>query len=599
MSEQGKDRLSTPSPENLEAKPVHESVAGNLQNSAKNPHDFTAHGAENSPAKNRHSKSNSQNAEATTAPSTKAQLFAILITFVVVALAVFFGILLIAGKGVFHEPGKILFATAQNADNTDNTTDADDTNTSTIDTSKNTPSDSIGPVTEVGQNFILENTSNLELKSDLTIYTRTVIQKLPDAEANPESPEDTGNTESAEASILYQILLPTTDFYDATISVTPEVAQTKNLVSIWNLTSEQKLLAIDGQYYLDTLTSGAFFEYYVLEGHPEDVAAVRASLAENIQSFPTSDQILTFAQTGVTALSRNMNRKLAQVGGDAKFFSANIGEYLSRFDLTHTSNESSFSASASDRNICSKPEMIDAITSSGINIIELTGNHNQDCGDDAAIATIDLYHSLGIKTVGGGKTAAEAAIPLEISEKGTNITMLAYNYSTGGYTTDNTPGANFYTEEKALADIAAAKERGDFIIIDVQFFECNSYVNTAEDTTCDYANSSAGDQIGFFRHLIDLGANIVVGTSAHQPQTFELYKNGAIYYGLGNLFFDQAWWPGTTRSIILINYFLDNKLLQTRLVPTIYDQNYQTKVMETQDAETFLARLIKARPAQD
>lgn len=520
-------------------------------------------------------KSTSQNRSETTkttqkldtpakSPSLKAQIIAIIITFVVVVLAVLFGILLVTGKGVFHEPGKIIFPTEAEIE-----TDS-------------TPGTTTGPVTEVGQNFINENLRNLELKSDLTISTKTTLEKL----------EDSPNL------VLYQILLPTTDFYDPTISVTPEIAKTKNLVSVWDLTGDQHILAIDNNYYLDTLNSGAFFEYYVLSGDAEDVEKAKSLLEEKIQTFPTSDEILTFAQTGVTALSRGMNRKLDQVK-DATFFTEYIGEYLSHFDLTHTSNESSFSAAANDRNICSKPGMIDAITSSGIDIMELTGNHNQDCGDEDAIATIDLYQTLGIKTVGGGKTAEAAAIPLEISEKGTDITLLAYNYSTGGYTTDNTPGANFYTDEKAKADIAAAKERGDFVIVDVQFFECNSYVNTSEDTTCDYANSSAGDQIGFFRKLIGLSADVVVGTAAHQPQTFELYKDGAIYYGLGNLFFDQAWWPGTTRSIILVHYFIDGKHVQTRLVPTVYDQNYQTKLMESPDAEAFLNRLIKVRPAQD
>lgn len=504
-------------------------------------------------------------------PSIKSQLFAVIVTFVVVALAVLFGILLITKKGVFHEPGKILFATA--AEIAEN----DEANNSSVD-----PNSTVGPVTEVGQNFINDNLQDVELKSDLTVHSKTTLEKLTD-DAN---------------AVLYQILLPTTDFYDTTISVTPEVAKTKNLVSVWDLTSEQRLLAIDDNYYLDTLTSGAFFEYYIFEGDAEDIQKVKTILEEKNQAFPTNDEVLTFAQTGVTALSRGMTRKLAQVG-DAKFFTENIGEYLSHFDLTHTSNESSFSTAAHDRNICSKPEMIDVITSSGIDIIELTGNHNQDCGDQAAVETIDLYQNLGIKTVGGGKTADQAAIPLEISDKGANITMLGYNYSTGGYTTDGTPGANLYTEEKAQVDITAAKERGDFIIVDVQFFECNSYVNTSEDTTCDYANSSAGDQIGFFRHLIDLGADVVVGTSAHQPQTFELYKDGAIYYGIGNLFFDQYWWPGTTRSIILVHYFLNGQFVQTRLVPTVYDQTYQTKLMGTQDAEAFLARLVKVRPAQD
>ena len=240
--------------------------------------------------------------------------------------------------------------------------------------------------------------------------------------------------------------------------------------------------------------------------------------------------------------------------------------------------------------------MIDALTAIGLDIVELTGNHNQDCGDEAALDTIARYTELGIQTVGGGATSAQAAIPLNISQKGNNFTLLAYNLSTGGYTLDNTPGANFYTTEKAQADIAAAKERGDTVIVDVQYFECNSYDNTTDDRTCDYANSAAGDQIGLFHEIIDLGADVVVGTAAHQPQTYELYGEGAIYYGLGNLFFDQIWWPGTTRSLILVHYFFNNQLIQTRIVPTVYDDSMQTRLMNTVDAENFIKRLNQARP---
>ena len=132
--------------------------------------------------------------------------------------------------------------------------------------------------------------------------------------------------------------------------------------------------------------------------------------------------------------------------------------------------------------------------------------------------------------------------------------------------------------------------------MDVQYYECSAYVAEDEDATCDYADSAAGDQVGFFRHLIDLGADIVVGTSAHQPQTFELYNDGAIYYGLGNLFFDQVWWPGTTRSLILGHYFYKGKLLQTRITPTVYDNSMQTKLLDKETAEWFLRRLVNERP---
>ena len=173
---------------------------------------------------------------------------------------------------------------------------------------------------------------------------------------------------------------------------------------------------------------------------------------------------------------------------------------------------------------------------------------------------------------------------------------MAYNLSTGGATTGDNPGANQYYEESATADIESAKERGDFVIVDIQYYECSAYASEYEDPTCDKADSAAGDQVGFFRHLIELGADVVVGTSAHQPQTFELYGDGVIYYGLGNLFFDQYWWPGTTRSLVLAHYFYDGKLLQTKVVPTVYDATMQTKLLDEDTSKWFLQRLISVKP---
>lgn len=405
---------------------------------------------------------------------------------------------------------------------------------------------------------------------------------------------------------LLNIYVPVTDFYSTETSINSaeyfidgKIKQCNCGVS-WqdfdDLNFSNKLLAIDDNYYLDTLDKGAAYRYITFESEAYEKEI--APLVENLytKTFPATDEVLTFAQTGVTALSRGMDTKLKQVGMDATYFAANIGEYLSSFDLTHTSNESSFSNGAYARNICSNPKFIDTLTAIGLDIVELTGNHNRDCGYDAATETVEQYLNLGMKIVGGGRNAEEAAKPLEISEKGTNITMLAYNQSTGGATYNSLPGANQYYEEGAAKNIAYAKERGDIVIVDVQYYECNAYASTYEDPACDYANSSAGNQIGFFHHLIDLGADVVVGTAAHQPQTFELYGDGVIYYGLGNLFFDQVWWPGTTRSLILSHYFYNGKLLQTKIVPTVYDNNMQTTLMDEETAKWYLGRLIKVKP---
>ena len=405
---------------------------------------------------------------------------------------------------------------------------------------------------------------------------------------------------------IYNIYVPVTDFYslDDNLSVdNPENVFADSyqseidfeMIPLSQLDYKKKLLSLNGSYYLDNYDTGAV--YRVIKFNSEKFDDEIKPLVDDkigVNGLEESN-VLTFAQTGVTALSRGMNEKLATVG-DAGYFAEKIGGFLSQFDLTHTSNESSFSEMAGAHNICSDNRFIDTLTAIGLDIVELTGNHNVDCGAADARNTIDLYKEKGIKVVGGGKNAEEAAVPLEIEQKGTGITFLAYNQSTGGATVSEAPGANQYTEENATSEIKAAKERGDFVIVDIQYYECSAYASEYEDPTCDYANSSAGDQVGFFRHLIDLGADMVVGTSAHQPQTFELYEDGVIYYGLGNLFFDQVWWPGTTRSLVLAHYFRDGKLLQTKVLPTVYDNNMQTELMDAETAKWYLGRLVTARP---
>ncbi|MBQ3263768.1 CapA family protein [Candidatus Saccharibacteria bacterium] len=479
-----------------------------------------------------------------------------IIGFVIMFAAVFFGVQFFTKTGIFRIPGVVYY------------------DESLLDTE----------VAMLSEIF----TEEVDLDKDVTITARNELV-LP---------------ELSEGEFLYQIAVPVTDFYSTETNV--EVASVDEmfpncdcgyeLIDVNELDFTKKLLSINDEYYLDTFKSGAVFRIisFTSEKYTEEIEPLVAGEFDGLE-FPEADEVLTLAQTGVTALSRRMNTKIAQVGGGA-YFAENIGEFLSSFDLTHTSNESSFSSYASSTNICSDKRFIETLTAIGLDIVELTGNHNQDCGDASARETIDIYNENGILIVGGGKTAAEAAVPLEIDEKGNGVTMLAYNQSTGGATYDDTPGANQYYEDVAARQIKEAKARGDLVILDVQYYECAEYDATYEKTTCDYANSSAGDQVGLFRHLIDMGADVVVGTSAHQPQTFELYGDGVIYYGLGNLFFDQSWWPGTTRSLILVHHIYKDKLLQTEIVPTVYDASYQTRLMDEETATWFLNRLISERP---
>ena len=488
-----------------------------------------------------------------------SKIVIISLIFVAALVGVFFGVQFFTKTGIFRIPGVVYYS--------DSLTSAE---------------------TGIFEGIFDEE---VELDKDVTISGKWTLEK------------PIANT----GEYLYEILVPVTDFYSSETNIDVndvtelldesfKVAHNFELIPVSELDFSKKLLSLNGQYYLDNFDSGAVYRTISFDSEKfgEEIEPLVANIFK--KEFPTKDSTLTFAQTGVTALSRRMNTRLNAMGGDATYFSAEIGPFLSAFDITHTSNESSFSNYASGANICSDKRFIDTLTGIGLDVVELTGNHNQDCGDQAALDTIDIYNEKEIKIVGGGKTATEAATPLEINQKGTGITMLAFNQSTGGATLDNTPGANQYYETTAAEQIKEAKARGDLVVVDIQYYECNAYASTYEDPICDAANSSAGDQVGFFRHLIDLGADIVVGTSAHQAQTFELYGDGVIYYGLGNLFFDQTDWPGTTRSLVLAHYFYNGKLLQTKLVGTVYGQDMQTKLLDEDTMKWWVERLVKVKP---
>lgn len=359
------------------------------------------------------------------------------------------------------------------------------------------------------------------------------------------------------------------------------------------LSSAVKLLALNDAYYLDSFNKGGVFRQAVFEGSAK-------AEADDLQlNDPAgTDDVLTVNSTGVTALTRMMMRKLSSVSGP-EYFSAKIGEFLAAADITHVSNEVSFKENCqwSAALFCSPPEFIETLKASGVDLVELTGNHNNDVGSDYNTQTIELYHSLGWQTVGGGLNNEEAAKPASFDQKGTKLIFLGYNYpdSPNGRAISGptSAGANKWDIDQIKSDIETAKQQADFVFVHIQFWECYAYPEGyLEFPECD---GPIPNQEPVFKQVADLGADMVVGSSAHQPQTYEVYNGTPIYYGLGNLYFDQDRWPGTERGIILTHYFKEGQLLQTKLTPTVYDSDYQTRKMTAEESAYLLNRLKQAR----
>jgi len=376
-------------------------------------------------------------------------------------------------------------------------------------------------------------------------------------------------------------------------------------VDFFNLGGAYKLLSLNGKYFFDNAPEGGIPYYLVITGNNKtgkSIIQVRSGSA-----FPESfskDSILSVRMTGVTAITRGLGIK-TNASGDPGYAAKKIGAFLAKADLTHVSNEISMvkgCVPSGGVSFCMVESHLEVLKKSGVDIVELTGNHNNDKGSAYNTGSIKTYKALGWSYFGGGLNATDAAKILYKNVKGTKVAFLGYNfydtvYGTGAIATKSHAGANSWSAAKIKRDVAEARKNdADVVIVDFQYQECWSYTDNGSTVQSCYGPIGSPNQKKDFRQAIDAGADIVVGVQAHQPQTYEVYKGKVIFYGLGNLYFDQTQQLGTRQGLILTHYLYNGKHLGTGITTTIYDGDLLTYVTTGNQRTELLKSLKTWRP---
>ncbi len=265
--------------------------------------------------------------------------------------------------------------------------------------------------------------------------------------------------------------------------------------------------------------------------------------------------ITSYTHTGVTALTRRTGSVINSIGCE-KYIEL-IKPAIGNPDILHISNEVSMQTNCDYASMKMKfatcKEHFKILELLGVEIVELTGNHNLDVGLQAYETTFNWYKEHRMKTFGGGLSPSEAEEPLIITLKDKKkIAWIGFNeFCPCAECADKTMGANRYDalKSKNLISDLKTKYKVDFIIACVQFGESDSYLP-----------SSTQKKIS--KSLIDNGADVIIGSQAHQPQTFEFYKNRMIFYGIGNFMFDQIHRIGVRQAYFLECYFYNGKIIQ-------------------------------------
>ena len=181
----------------------------------------------------------------------------------------------------------------------------------------------------------------------------------------------------------------------------------------------------------------------------------------------------------------------------------------------------------------------------GVDIVSLANNHAFDFGEAAFLDTLDTLENYGLAQIGGGRNLEEAQKIQYYIINGRKIAYVAATRAEKNVMTpaagEDSPGVlRCYDTALTVQAIREARENSDFVIACIHWGTEYSY--TLEKAQTDSA-----------RVYIDAGADLIVGAHAHQLQGIEFYNGKAIFYNLGNFWFNA--------------YEIDTGLLQAQINP--------------------------------
>ncbi len=215
------------------------------------------------------------------------------------------------------------------------------------------------------------------------------------------------------------------------------------------------------------------------------------------------------------------------------------------------------------------PAALDALAEAGIDLVTLANNHVLDYEEEALLEMLGHLAVRGIAYAGAGRDRAEAERPALLVAKGLRVGVLAFTDNEPGWAaTERSPGINYLpvtTDEGEFArvrrGIADLRSRGADIVIFTNHWGPNMRLRPSD---------------GFrrFAHaVIDAGADVYVGHSAHVLQGVELYAGRPIFYDLGDCVDDYAVDPALRNDLSAVAVLTVSKhgVERIELVPIAID----------------------------
>ena len=266
-----------------------------------------------------------------------------------------------------------------------------------------------------------------------------------------------------------------------------------------------------------------FLGFLVLSGYAQPPQA-------NAQQTPVaSESSVTVAFAGDVMLGRLVNQIIQEKG--PRYIWGDVLQLLQEPDLTLANLECVIAESGEPFHpprvfyFRAIPDAIQALTIAGVDYVALANNHAMDFQAPALLETIQHLDTHSIAHAGGGRNLVAASQPALLKASGIRIGVVAFAEHFREYgAKENTPGTNLIRislESENFRRVREAIKTVRKAGVNLAIFSVRWGPNMRQAPSQEF--------IMFAHAVMDAGADIYHGHSAHIFQGIEIYKGKPIF----------------------------------------------------------------------
>jgi len=277
----------------------------------------------------------------------------------------------------------------------------------------------------------------------------------------------------------------------------------------------------------------------------------------------------TLALTGDVMLGRGVNEALrvarpAEPWGDVLPLLLSADLRIINLECAITEHRRPWSRTPKVFHFRADPEAIEALKSARVDACSLANNHTLDFEERGLLDTVAYLEAAGIRYAGAGRNLEEAARPVLLDGE---VALVAFTDNEPPFAAGpDKPGTNYLpvsTEPEVLRRveeaIGAAREAGARTVV----FSNHWGPNMVRRPKAAFQR--------FARAVVDRGADVYYGHSAHVFQGVEVYRGKPILYDTGDFIDDYAVDPDlrNDRSFLFRVSIEDGDLGRLELFPVV------------------------------